>query len=211
MDELIGALNAERPVLFPTDTVYGLVSLPTEEAVAALYALKGRRPEQPTSLLAAHEDELVRVVPELDPSRLLRGAYTLVLPNPARRFPWLTGARPETIGVRLPDLSPAATAVLAAVGCVAATSANDPGGRDPLTLADVPVRFREACPALDEGPLRGVPSTVVDLTGPEPRVLRVGAVPAAEALARLQYDPGDGGRAADVRRPPHGGPGGHRS
>ena len=50
--------------------------------------------------------------------------------------------------------------MLDAVGCVAATSANDPGGPDPLTLDDVPARLRDACPALDEGPLRGVPSTV---------------------------------------------------
>jgi L-threonylcarbamoyladenylate synthase len=199
VDELIDALRAGRPVLFPTDTVYGLASLPTEEAVGALYALKGRRPEQPTSLLAAREDQLVEALPELDPRRLLRGPFTLVLPNPARRYPWLTGARPETIGVRLPDLSPAATAVLDAVGCLAATSANDPGGPDPLKLDDVPLRFREACPALDEGPLRGVPSTVVDLTGPEPRILREGAVPSAEAIARLQYDPGHGGRSANPR------------
>jgi L-threonylcarbamoyladenylate synthase len=185
MDELIDALRAGRPALFPTDTVYGLVSLPTEEAVAALYALKGRRPEQPTALLAAGANKLVAAIPELDPSRLLRGPYTLVLPNPARRYPWLAGARPDTIGVRLPDLSPAATAVLEAVGCVAATSANDPGGPDPLTLGDVPQRLRDACPALDEGPLGGVPSTVVDLTGAEPRVLREGAVPSAVALARL--------------------------
>jgi L-threonylcarbamoyladenylate synthase len=199
VDELIDALRAGRLVLFPTDTVYGLASLPTEDAVGALYALKGRRPGQPTSLLAAREDQLIEALPELDPRRLLHGPFTLVLPNPARRYPWLTGAKPETIGVRLPDLSPAAAAVLEAVGCVAATSANDPGGPDPLTLDDVPLRFREACPALDEGPLRGVPSTVVDLTGPEPRILREGAVPSAEAIARLQYDPGHGGRSADPR------------
>jgi L-threonylcarbamoyladenylate synthase len=199
MDELIAALRAGRAALFPTDTVYGLVSLPSEEAVAGLYALKGRRPEQPTALLAACPDQLTAAIPELDPGRLVRGPYTLVLPNPARRYPWLAGARPDAIGVRLPDLSPEATAVLEAVGCVAATSANDPGGPDPLTLDDVPQRLREACPALDGGPLNGVPSTVVDLTGAEPLILREGAVPAAEAIARLQYDPGHGHRAADVR------------
>jgi L-threonylcarbamoyladenylate synthase len=199
MDELIEALRAGRPALFPTDTVYGLVSLPTEAAVAALYSLKGRLPQQPTALLAASPDQLVAVIPELDAVRLVRGPYTLVLPNPARRYAWLAGARPDAIGVRLPDLSPAAAAVLEAVGCVAATSANEPGGPDPLTLDDVPLRLREACPALDEGPLRGVPSTVVDVTGSEPRILREGAVPAAEAIARLQYDPRHGDRAADVR------------
>jgi L-threonylcarbamoyladenylate synthase len=199
MDELIAALRDGRAALFPTDTVYGLVSLPDRDAVTALYRLKGRQPAQPTALLAARAEQLVAALPELDPHRLVRGPFTLVLPNPARRYPWLTGSRPDTIGVRLPDLSAAATAVLDAVGCVAATSANDPGRPDPVELDDVPRRLREACPALDEGPLRGIPSTVVDLTGPEPRVLREGAVPAAEAIARLQYDPPHGDRAADVR------------
>jgi L-threonylcarbamoyladenylate synthase len=189
MDELIAALRAGRPALLPTDTVYGLVSLPSEEAVSRLYALKGRLPAQPTALLASSVDQLLEAVPELDGRRILTGPYTLVLPNPAGRYPWLTGERPEAIGVRVPDLSPAAVAVLAAVGCIAATSANDPGGSDPLTLADVPERLRTACPALDEGPLGGAPPTVVDLTGTAPRILREGAVPAAEAVARLQYDP----------------------
>lgn len=190
MDGLIAALRAGRPALFPTDTVYGLVSLPSEAAVAGLYTLKGRRPDQPTALLAASADQLTRAIPELDPERLVRGPFTLVLPNPGRRFPWLAGTRPDAIGVRIPELSRAATAVLEAVGCVAATSANEPGGPDPLTLEDVPARLRDACPALDEGPLGGVPSTVVDLTGPEPRVLREGAVPAGEALARVRAAPG---------------------
>ena len=199
MDELVEALRAGRAVIFPTDTVYGLASLPSEAAVESLYALKGRRPEQPTALIAGTAEQLLAAIPELDPHRLIAGPYTLVLPNPARRYPWLAGSRPDAIGVRLPELSDAARRVLEAVGPLAATSANDPGGLDPLSLDDVPERLRAACPALDEGPLRGVPSTVVDLTGPEPHVLREGAVPAAEAVARLQYDPGDGSRTADAR------------
>ena len=102
MDELIAALRAGRPVLFPTDTVYGLASLPTEEAVAALYALKGRRSEQPTGLVAASLEQLLDAIPELDSTRLVSGPYTIVLSNPARRYPWLTGGRPDTIAVRLP-------------------------------------------------------------------------------------------------------------
>jgi L-threonylcarbamoyladenylate synthase len=186
MDELVAALRAGRPALFPTDTVYGLVSLPSEEAVAALYELKGRASEQPTGVVAGSIEQLLELVPELDSRRLLTGPYTLVLPNPERRLPWLTGRTPDTIAVRLPDLSPAAKSVLGAVGCVAATSANDPGGPDPLTLDDIPERLRAACPALDGGPLVGVPSTILDLTGPELRVIREGAGSVAEAVARLQ-------------------------
>jgi tRNA A37 threonylcarbamoyladenosine synthetase subunit TsaC/SUA5/YrdC len=77
--------------------------------------------------------------------------------------------------------------VVRAVTCVVATSANDPGGPDPSTLDDVPERIRAGCGAeLDVGPLPGTPSTVLDLTRREPRVLREGAVPAAEALAQAR-------------------------
>jgi tRNA A37 threonylcarbamoyladenosine synthetase subunit TsaC/SUA5/YrdC len=67
-----------------------------------------------------------------------------------------------------------------------ATSANRHRRLDPRRLEDVPREIREGCGAeIDGGELPGVPSTVIDLTGPEPRVLREGAVPAEEALARL--------------------------
>jgi L-threonylcarbamoyladenylate synthase len=188
MERLIAELYAGRPVLLPTDTVYGLVSRPSEAAVAALYELKGRRAEQPTALLAASIEQLLETIPELDdaPLRaLLPGPFTLVLPNPGRRYVWLAGENPDAIGVRVPKLPETAHQVLAAVGAVAATSANDPGGPDPRELADVPERIRDACAALDAGSLPGTPSTVLDLTGPEPRVVREGAIATKEALALL--------------------------
>jgi L-threonylcarbamoyladenylate synthase len=188
MERLIAELYAGRPVLLPTDTVYGLVSRPSEAAVAALYELKGRSPEQPTALLAASVEQLLETIPELDeaPLRaLLPGPFTLVLPNPERRYAWLAGENPDAIGVRVPTLPDTARQVVAAVGAVAATSANDPGAPDPRALADVPQRIRDACAGLDAGPLPGTPSTVLDLTGPEPRVVREGAIATKEALALL--------------------------
>ena len=72
------------------------------------------------------------------------------------------------------------------MGAVAATSANLHGGADPALVEDVPRGILDAVAAvLDGGELPGSPSTVVDLTGSEPRVLREGAVPADEALARI--------------------------
>jgi L-threonylcarbamoyladenylate synthase len=174
-------------VILPTDTVYGLCSDPGEEAVCRLYRLKGRAGAQPTALVAAGDDAVAAAIPELRGRSLLRGPYTLILPNPARRFRWLTGGRPETIGIRLPVVSGDVAAVLAEVGVVAATSANSPGGPDPRTVDEIPPELREGCGAvLDGGTLPGTPSTVVDLTGSKPVVLREGAVPAAEALERLR-------------------------
>jgi tRNA A37 threonylcarbamoyladenosine synthetase subunit TsaC/SUA5/YrdC len=92
-----------------------------------------------------------------------------------------------SVGIRVPVLPDAAADVVRRVGSVLATSANLHGGPDPRRLEDVPDPIRSACGAeLDGGVLPGIPSTVVDLTGDEPRVLRVGAVPAADALARLR-------------------------
>ena len=189
-ERAITALRAGEPVLLPTDTVYGLcASADVEAAVERMYLLKGRRAGQPTALLAASWEALVERVPELRgrsatiARALLPGPYTLVLPNPARRYPWLTGSSPNTIGVRVPASTGWGREVLEQVGAVAATSANPTGGADPRTLAEVPAGIRAAAAALvDGGELPGTPSTVLDLTGAEPRVLREGAVAAAEAL-----------------------------
>ena len=187
VDEVVAAVEAGELVVIPTDTVYGLACRPDREAaVRELSALKGRSAHHPIALVAASVEAVVELVPELAGRAGPRGPGPLVLPNTARRLPWLAGARPETIGVRLPDLTGAAAQLLDRVGAVAATSANLHGGPDPRRLADVPREFLAAVGAvLDGGDLPGTPSTVVDLTGPEPRILRQGAVPAAEALARV--------------------------
>ena len=192
-DHAVSALRAGKPVVLPTDTVYGLCASPYGEApVRRAYELKGRDPSQPSAILAADVDMLFECVPELR-SRvgpilraLLPGPLTLVVPNPAHRYRWLTGSNPDVIGVRVAQLPPAAVSILARVGAVMATSANLPGGPDPARLEDVPGKILEGCgAAIDAGELPGVPSTVIDLTGDEPRMLREGAVSAAEALERV--------------------------
>ena len=187
VDQTVAAIESGEPVVIPGDTVYGLACRPDrEEAVRALSALKGRSADQPIALVAAGVDALLELIPELPPSRLRRGPLTLVLANPARRFPWLSGARPDTIGVRIPELSGVAAEFLGRVGVVAATSANLHGDPDPRRLDDVPAEISgRVAAALDGGELPGTPSTVIDLTAVKPRILREGAIPAAEALARL--------------------------
>jgi L-threonylcarbamoyladenylate synthase len=192
-EEAVAALARGEPVLLPTDTVYGLCARAgSREAVERALALKGRGTRQPSALLAGSLDQLLESVPELPDHAavvaraLLPGPYTLVVPNPARRFPWLSGERSETIGVRVPYLSAAVRDVLDRAGAVMATSANRHGGADPRRLDHVPPEIRAGCGAeVDAGELPGVPSTVVDLTGPEPRVLREGAVPAAADVERV--------------------------
>jgi tRNA threonylcarbamoyl adenosine modification protein (Sua5/YciO/YrdC/YwlC family) len=163
----VAALREGRAVILPTDTVYGLCALPEHEDV--LYGLKGRDRSKPVALLAADIDALLAAVPGLDRTvlkRYLPGAYTLVV---------------GSVGVRVPRLPPAASEVVRAVGVVVATSANLSGGPDPRRIADVPEEIRVQCGAIvDAGELPGVASTVIDITGAEPRVLRQGAGPLPE-------------------------------
>jgi L-threonylcarbamoyladenylate synthase len=193
MNEAVEALRAGKPVILPTDTVYGLCasaysSPPTER----LYRLKGRNALQPSALLAPDLETLFDCVPELRgrpgtiARALLPGPYTLIFPNPARRYRWLTGANPDAIGVRVASLPAEAAAVLAEVGCVVATSANLSGGADPRRIDEIPAEILEHVGAVvDSGELPGTPSTVLDFSGEEPRVIREGAAPAAEAFDRV--------------------------
>ena len=188
----VEALLAGELVILPTDTVYGLCASPAGPVpTRRLYAAKGRDRDKPSALLAADLDGLLACIPELDPRAqaitraLLPGPFTLVVSNPAGRCPWIAGTTPQAIGVRVPVLPETARVVVAAVGCVVATSANAAGGADPRRVEDVPASVRAAAAAVvDAGELPGTPSTVLDVTGPAPRVIREGAVPAAAALER---------------------------
>ena len=193
MNDAAEAIRAGKPVILPTDTVYGLVtSSSSAAATEKLYQVKGREPEQPTALLAADLEMLFECVPELRgragviARALFPGPYTLVLPNPARRYRWITGANPHLIGVRVPELPEPAERILSQVGSVVATSANLPGGPEPCRIEDIPAQILERVAAIvDAGELPGVPSTVIDFSGAEPRVLRQGAASAAEAIERV--------------------------
>ncbi len=193
MTDPVEALRNGKPIVMPFDTVYGLAADPfREEATRRLYELKGRDRTDPSALVARDFDYLLECLPEID-SRvmslarlLLPGPVTLVLPNPARRFRWLTGTNPEAIGIRVPDFDGPGAEVLARVGALVATSANHPGGPDPKRLDEVSEDIREGAGAVVEGgELPGSPSTVIDLSGMKPRILRDGALPAEEALRRL--------------------------
>lgn len=197
MSEVAAAIDALRRgevAVIPTDTVYGLAAnVDDERGARELYAVKGRDARRPTAILYASLDELLARVPELPAEAtaaaraLLPGPVTLVLPNPARRYPWLNEQRPDTLGVRVPAMTGPGKQVLDALGALVATSANLPGGRDPRSLTEVPSELLAAVGAVvDGGLLGGAPSTVVDLTGNEPLVLREGALRAEVVLERLR-------------------------
>ncbi len=178
--------------LFPADTVYGLATEPnTREGVDRLYRIKGRPPDRPAAVMFFDRELALAAVPELGPrtraalERLLPGAVTAVLPNPARRFPLACGPVPDRLGVRVPALMGALEPLAAMRRPVLQSSANPSGGADARRLADVDRGIRERVDLqLDAGELPGTPSTVVDLSAYERdgsySLLREGAIPGAK-------------------------------
>jgi L-threonylcarbamoyladenylate synthase len=184
--------------VFGADTVYGLACEPdTEEAVARLYEIKGRPPDKPAAVLFFSLDLALAALPELGPRTvgalegLMPGAVTALLPNPARRFPLACGPDPDTLGLRVPALGPATSALGAVRWPVLQSSANASGGADARRLQDVPAAIRESADLLlDAGELDGTASTVVDLRRFEEDgtwdILREGAVSRTCVVAALE-------------------------
>ena len=168
--------------LLPTDTVYGIACAAADgDACARLYALKQRPATQATAAVLGSVPALLELLPEMGARAvaacraLLPGPYTLIVPNPAGRLAHLSGDTPERIGLRVPQLDPGVARLADGAGGLLMTSANLRGGGDPARLDQVPERLRAAAAfEVDGGPLGGVPSSVIDVTGPEPRVLREG-------------------------------------
>ena len=183
--------------LFPADTVYGLATEPdSKEGVRRLYALKGRVPDKPAAVMFFDLELALTALPELGPrtkgalERLLPGALTVVLPNPAGRFPLACGPDPGRLGLRVPRLE----GELAPLGQmrwpVLQSSANRSGNPDVRRLADVePAVAAGVDLVLDGGELPGTASTVVDLSTYEVQggftLLREGAVAASQIEAQL--------------------------
>jgi L-threonylcarbamoyladenylate synthase len=188
-------------VVFPADTVYGLACEPdSKEAVQRLYMLKRRHPDKPAAVMFFALDLALAALPELGPRTagalraLLPGAVTLLLPNPAGRFPLACGADAGVLGLRVPAWPPALSALADVRWPVLQTSANAAGEPDARRLADVPEYMRtHADLVLDGGELPGTPSTVVDLRGYETdeewSVVREGAMSVTEVSARLESAP----------------------
>jgi len=164
---LTRTLAAGGVAVFPADTVYGLACDPgSADAVARLYALKGRPPDKPAAVMFFDRAAALAALPELPPrtraaaERLLPGGVTLLLPNPRGRWPLACGPDPATLGLRVPDVP-----LLRGVSVpVLQSSANRSGGADARRLADVPADVRDGADlVLDGGELPGTPSTVIDL------------------------------------------------
>src|SRR3954469_9703735 len=181
--------------VFPADTVYGLAYDPdAKETVQRLPLVKRRSMDKPSAVMFFDAELALEPLAELEASvrdaarRLLPGPVTLLIPNPAHRFPlacgaalatrglWVPKARRERAGVRWPVLQ---------------TSENYAGRPDPRRLQDVPLGLRDSAElVLDGGELPGTPSTVIDLRdyakSSEYAIVRQGLFPGEEIASRLR-------------------------
>jgi L-threonylcarbamoyladenylate synthase len=177
------ALRRGELVVLPTDTVYGVAADAfNPSAITALLAAKGRGRDMPVPVLVSNMamlDALVERVP--DRARDLvdafwPGALTLVLRHTAH-LAWDLGESLGTVAVRMPA-DPLALELIGQTGPLGVSSANRTGHQPAVTMLDARLQLGAAVAVyLDGGPRdEPVPSTIVDLTGDEPRVLREGAI-----------------------------------
>ena len=184
--------------VFPADTVYGLATEPdSREGVERLYRLKGRRPDKPSAVMFFQVELALEALPELGErtraalEELLPGPVTLLLPNPARRFPLACGPEPERIGIRVPALEGRLAPLASVRWPVLQSSANLAGEPEARRVEDVAEEIRAGADlVLDGGELPGAPSTVLDLSAWESgggfEVVREGAFPVDAVVRSLR-------------------------
>lgn len=189
IEAAVARLRAGAVIAYPTETLYGLgVDIRLSAAVARLIQLKGRPGDKPISVVVSDREMLERWVRVPKPAEALIAAFwpgplTLILPARPLVPPVLLGSG-SGLGVRLPgvELARELSRVLGAP--ITATSANRSGGVAPRAGEQVALALGHGLDLLlDAGALpQGKASTILDLSGEKPRLIREGAIP-RESLA----------------------------
>ncbi len=177
------SLAAGGLVIYPTDTVYGLgCSVENRDAIERIYLIKRQRNDKPFSFVCSdlkHISEYARVSNAAFKTmkRLIPGPYTFILPAARmKQLPRILVSKRKTVGIRVPD-SPVTLDLVKELGHpILSTSVTDAVGKilnDPALILE---NYRNLVDViLDAGVLPSIPSTVLDLTGVEPKVVRRGA------------------------------------
>jgi len=184
ISEATAALRKGELVVLPTDTVYGLAADAfSPEAIVALLAARGSTRSAPASVLVGSRRAAMALIEDVSTSatdlidEFWPGGLTLVF-HAARSLVWDLGDTKGTVAVRMP-MQPVALELLRETGPLAVSSANLTGS-PPATTADEAEAQLDASVSvyLDDGPCTDqTPSTIVDLTGAVPRLLRPGVIP----------------------------------
>jgi L-threonylcarbamoyladenylate synthase len=186
LTEAASAVRRGELVVIPTDTVYGLgADAFSAEAVEDLLRAKGRGRDMPVPVLVGSPRTLDGIVLMLDQAghelveAFWPGALTLVAHHQPS-LSWDLGNAKGTVAVRMP-LHPVAIELLVDTGPMAVSSANRSGSKPATTVDEAVDQLGDAVAVyLDGGPSGEVASSIVDVTGPTPRLLREGALSAEE-------------------------------
>ncbi len=191
--EAVARLRDGELVAFPTDTVYGVGAVVWDAAaVARLYMAKLRALDKAIPVLLADADDLALIARTAPPAalrlaeRFWPGPLTLIVPA-LPSIPAEVTAGGDTVAVRVPD-HPLARALIRAAGApLATTSANLSGQPSPITAAEVAAQLSDRIAVILDGGRcpGGVPSTLVDVTGEHPVILRPGPISLADIRAAV--------------------------
>jgi L-threonylcarbamoyladenylate synthase len=166
LDEIAEVLRAGGVALLPTDTIYGLHALAQDEsAVARIRSMKERGDDKPFVVIASSTEQLERL------GVTIPVALREIWPAPLTA---ILASGEKTIAARIPDL-PWLRSLLSRTGPLVSTSANR-SGEPPITTPEMLAGdlLERLDALLDAGPREGQPSTIVDFTGDEPRMVREG-------------------------------------
>lgn len=184
-------------IAFPTDTVYGLAaSAFNPDAIKKLFFVKGRDFKKAIAILIGENNQLSLIASDFSgiarklSDRFWPGALTLVVPI-HQALPTIISPS-ETIGIRMPDHS-FALRLLRETGPLATTSANVSGGTNPLTAEDVLEQLGKNPDLIIDGGIcpGGIPSTVVDCTQHDIRIIREGGIPKRAIFDYIHQDQGE--------------------
>ena len=192
----VDAVQAGQCIVLPTDTVYGIgADAFNNDAVAKLLATKRRGPDMPVPVLVGSWTTIQGLVREFsDTAKILveafwPGGLSIVVPE-APSLPWNLGDTRGTVLLRMPN-QPLALELLQRTGPMAVSSANISGNPPALNAANAKQQFGDAVGIyLDGGDAQvGEPSTIVDISGPQPLILREAAISAERIGEVLSLDP----------------------
>ena len=183
IERAVEVLRAGGIIIYPTDTVYGIgCSIESKNAIERIHLIKHQKQEKPFSFVCSglthiSEYALVSNMAFRTMKHLIPGPYTFILPAAKmRQFPKILVSKRRTVGIRVPE-SPITLALVSGLGHpVLSTSVTLEDGTLLNEPDEIVGHFNNRVEMIiDAGPLHTGPSTVIDLTGEQPEILREGS------------------------------------
>jgi L-threonylcarbamoyladenylate synthase len=187
ISKAISALKKGNIIVYPTDTLYGLgADIYNDNAVRKVFKIKKRPINDPLSVAVSDFTELEKIA-EVDEctQQLVRqfmpGKFTLIMKKKEIISDIVTGGL-DKVAIRIPN-NKIALEILTSFGPITATSANIHSLKAPYIIKDIKMQLKENVAVyLDDGRLEGQPSTIVDLTNNQVRIVRKGSIPEKDIL-----------------------------